>query len=197
MKTLVYLSVFIFAWMAKAFSQDMLDTNSIRSYFYDLPINSSRETIVKAATERFSNNRITTPIIEANTRIYFEDTTIRYLLFGNWPVKTSFKIFDIWNSNNSNLADTTLYIVMDAYFGVDNKAKKRMYACYNRLISDFSDRFSEQKPYKIVADQVIDEGLNFRFKGDAALPRFGVGWSNGGCFPDYHVSVSYSKIVHH
>ena len=179
--------------MQTAFCQDIKEINDIKPFMFDLPLNSSKNEIIKIAREKFKKLNIDSFIVEANTKIYLRDTTISYDFLANKPLLTTIKIFELWSFDNPKLKDTTFYISIDAFYGTNDKAQKIMLSEYENLKDLFDDRFMKQKPYGMFADGKIAEGLNyFLNKGDKSSP-FSVGWSNGGCFRNYRINISYRK----
>ena len=193
MKSLLIISFLFFSTASVVYCQDLTDINDIKNYFFDLPLNSDKDAIIAAAKNKFKNNRIDSFVIQSNTKLYFEDTTVTYNYFTKKPVVTTLKIYELWNYDNPQNGDTTLYIIIDASFGTDKKAEKKMYRQYNNLVSKFEGRFVSQKPYSYFAEGKIGEGLNFLFNENDNNPVYNIGWSNGGCFPDYHVAVSFRR----
>jgi hypothetical protein len=193
MKSLIIISSILAFTINKGFSQDLITIDEVKSFILDLPITSDNASIIKVAKERFKNNRIDSFVIQSNTKIYFEDTSISYNYFNKTPVLTTLKIFDLWSFDNPQSKDTILYVTIDASFGTDKKAERNMFRQYRELKSKFEDRFVTQKPYSLYGEGKIAEGLNFLFSENENHPVFNIGWSNGGCFPDYHVSVSFLR----
>lgn len=188
---LTILSIFTFI-LSKGYSQNYTKVYDLKSSLYNLPLNADKLSIIEAAKKQFKNNKIETFMIVANTKIYFQDSTIRYDIF-NKPLVTILKIFDLWNFENTKSNDTTFYVVVDASYGTDKKAERKMFTEYYNLKYKFEDKFILQKPYIIYADGKVAEGLNFFFSDTATFPSFNIGWSNGGCFRDYHVSLSFRR----
>ncbi len=193
MKYLAIISVLLILTQHKCFAQETMNIDDVKQYLLDLPLQANKETIVKAAKANFKNNTIDSFVIQSNTKVYFEDTAISYDYFHNKPLLTTLKIFDIWSGNNSINSDTAFYITIDASYGFDNKGERRMMSEYNSLKSAFSDQFSIQRPYTMYAEGKIAEGLNFFTSDKEKIPPFNIGWSNGGCLRDYHVTISYRR----
>ena len=193
MKSLIIISFILALTLNKCFGQDLTSFEDIKTFILDLPINSDKASIVKAAKEKFKHNKIDSFVLQSNTKIYFEDTSITYNYFNKTPILTTLKIYDLWSFDNNQSNDTTLYIIIDASFGSDKKAERKMFRQYYSLKNKFEEKFVSQKPYSIYADGKIAEGVNFLFSENENEPIFNIGWSNGGCFPNYHVAVSFRR----
>jgi hypothetical protein len=189
---LLILSIFILT-LSKGYSQDFTKVDNVKTFLFNLPVNADKLSIIEAAKMQFKNNIIDTFKIEANTKVYFQDTTIIYNIFTKQPLITTLKIFDVWSFDNPKSNDTTFYVLIDASYGTDKKAERKMFAEYYNLKDKFEDMFILQKPYTMYADGKIGQVINFFFTDTVTSPLFNIGWSNGGCFRDYRVSVSFSR----
>lgn len=192
MKSLIIILFIFILTLHKVYSQDYTKIEDVKTFLFNLPLNADKSSIVVAAKARFKNNNIDSFKIEANTKVYFQDTTISYNIFGK-PLFTTLRIFDLWNYDDPKSSDTNFYIIFEASYGTDKKAERKMFAEYHNLIDKFEDRFISQMPYAMYADGKIAEGLNFFFSDTATSPLFNIGWSNGGCFRDYRVAISFRR----
>ncbi|HEU5054109.1 MAG TPA: hypothetical protein VFT78_13410 [Hanamia sp.] len=192
MKSVIIISFIFIVTLQKVYSQDFTKVDGVNTFLFNLPLNADKSSIVDAAKAKFKNNNIDSFKIEANTKVYFEDTTINYDIFGK-ALFTTLKIFDLWNYDDPKSSDTTFYVIVEASYGVDKKAERKMFAKYHYLKDKFEGRFVFQKPYAMYADGKIAEGFNFFFSDRATTPLFNIGWSNGGCFRDYRVAISFRR----
>ncbi len=139
----------------------------------------------------YKNNNIDSPILISNTRVYFEDSGFLYKLSSNKPLLTILKIYEFWKYDNTVIKDTSLNISLDLYYGSSKKAKNKMLKEYRNLKVDLEERFPINKPFAAYAESKIAEGENFYLDDREKNSRLYLGWSNGGCFTDYHLTMIF------